>query len=87
MRFTISNFISELNDRGVRIAGEEGNLRLTGNTKALTTDDVQWLKANKSAVLAMLRMARNPVRRYVSLDGEAEAYSSHVLDSDYWRET
>ncbi len=85
MSLTITNFLSELKALGVNVSCAESNLKLVGNTKALSPDQVGWLKANKPAVLAMLRIEQNPVRRFVSLDGQCEAFSSHVLDPAYWR--
>lgn len=85
MSMTIANFVSELAAKGVKAIGEENKLRLTGNTASLTPAEIDWLRSNKPTVLAMLRMQRNPVTRYISLDGQCEAFSSHVLDPAYWR--
>lgn len=85
MSMTITNFVSELAAKGVKAIGEENKLRLTGNTASLTPAEIDWLRSHKPAVLAMLQIEQNPVRRFVSLDGEAEAFSSHVLDPIYWR--
>jgi hypothetical protein len=85
MSLTITNFLSELKALGVAISAVDGNIKIQGNLAALTPVQKDWLRHHKPAVLAMLQIEQNPVRRYVSLDGEAEAFSSHVLDPAYWR--
>ncbi len=82
---TIANFLSVLSDLGVTARADGDTLRLSGRTGALTPDQIEWLKQHKAAVMAMLRLRQNPVRRWISLDGEAEAFSSHALDPAYWR--
>ena len=85
MSMTIANFVSELAAKGVKAIGEENKLRLTGNTASLTPAEIDWLKYHKATILTMLKMKRNPVIRYISLDGQAEAFSSHTLDPVFWR--
>ena len=82
---TITNFQAELKSLGVNISAIDGNIKIQGNLSAMTADQKDWLKANKPTILAMLQIRQNPVRRFVSIDGEAEAFSSHVLDPAYWR--
>ncbi len=86
MTITITNFVGYLADMGITVSGDGDKLNLEGRTAALTPEIVAWLKTHKPAVLAMLRIRQSPVRRFVSLNGEAEAYSAHTLDSAYWRE-
>ncbi|MGC9261571.1 MAG: hypothetical protein ACP5I8_16025 [Phycisphaerae bacterium] len=83
---TISNFKSELKALGVDVSAAENGIKIRGNLSAITPEQRDWLRHHKPAVLAMLKMEQSPVRRYVSLDGQAEAYSAHVLDPAYWRE-
>ena len=85
MSVTVTSFVSVLEDAGVQIKSSGENIILTGKTSALPPETIQWLKEHKPAVLAMLRIRQNPVRRWISLDGEAEAFSSHALDPAYWR--
>ena len=82
---TITNFKAELKSLGVNISAIDGNIKIQGNLAAMTPDQKDWLKSNKPTILAMLQIRQNPVRRYVSLDGECEAFSSRVLDPAYWR--
>ena len=82
---TITNFKAELKSLGVNISAIDGNIKIQGNLAAMTPDQKDWLRSHKAAVLAMLRIRQDPIRRYVSLDGQAEAFSSHVLDPAYWR--
>ena len=82
---TITNFQAELKSLGVNISAIDNQIKIQGNLSAMTAGQKDWLKSNKPTILAMLRIRQNPVTRYVSLDGECEAFSSHVLDSAYWR--
>ena len=82
---TITNFQAELKSLGVNISAIDNQIKIQGNLSAMTPDQKDWLKANKPTILAMLQIRQNPVRRFVSIDGEAEAFSSHVLDPAYWR--
>lgn len=82
---TITNFKTELKSFGVNISAVDGQIKIQGNLSAMTPDQKDWLRSHKPAVLATLQTEQNPVRRYVSLDGQCEAFSSHVLDSAYWR--
>ena len=82
---TITNFKAELKSLGVNISAIDGNIKIQGNLSAMTADQKDWLRSHKPAVLAMLRIEQNPVTRYISFDGQAEAFASHVLDPAYWR--
>ena len=81
---TITNFKAELKSLGVNISAVNNQIKIQGNLSALTPDQKDWLRHHKPALLAMLQLRQNPVRRFVSLDGQAEAFSSHVLDPAYW---
>ncbi len=86
MNFTITNFIGSLSDLGITVSTKGDKLRLDGNTAALSEEQISWLQKNKPVILAMFLLRQNPVRRFKSHDGQAEAYSSWTLDPAYWRE-
>ena len=85
MTLTLTNFRSELKALGVDIfvAGED--VKIKGKLSAIPPDQKAWLKSHKDALRAMLRETDNPVYRFVSLDGNAEAFSRWKLDSRFWR--
>ena len=82
---TISNFKTELAAKGVKVFEENGKVILTGKVKAVSPEQIAWIKAHRDALLAMLREKDNPVYRFVSIDGGAEAFSRWKLDPRYWR--
>lgn len=82
---TITNFISVLEDAGVELEINGDKLSLVGRVSALPPEQIHWLKTHKADAMAMVRIHQNPVRRYVSLSDDCEAFSSHELAPAYWR--
>ena len=65
----IGELIADLRARGVVLTAEGDSLRYDGPDGAITTEDLEGLRANKAAILALLREAP------VAISAEAEAIS------------
>ena len=47
--------IQKIESLGVSLAADGNNLLVTGNTKALTRVQIEWMKKNKPKILTILR--------------------------------
>ncbi|GEM_PF-4109097 len=63
------NAIQKIESLGVKLEAKGDRLRITGNTGALTADQIEWLKAHKPQILAELRAANenDPISRLRAL--------------------
>ncbi len=88
MSLTITNFLDQLQARGVTIAAEGGNLRLKGQTGKLTAAEIDWLRNHKPMILRMLEFHHeNPPERltlYAGRRAGGRALSRWPLDGLHW---
>lgn len=51
----VVNIIERIEQHGILVSAEDGKLVLEGNVQALTSEQMEWIKANKPAILNELR--------------------------------
>ncbi len=74
------NLIQKIESLGVNLEAEGDELVVTGNTGALTGDQIQWLKENKSRILTMIcniepmtRSEEKAIRTWCGYIGEQDS--------------